>query len=571
MLAAEADMPAGSDWAFEFVWDGLRAVAYLAAGRTRLLNGVDRSITASYPDLAVLSTLADRHGPLVLDGQIVALDQVRRPSTQALRQRTASSRPSEGLLARVPVNFYAFDLLFADGEPTLELPYRRRRELLEELDLAGLPVQRSPYFLDVDGQTVLHAGRGHGLAGVVAKRLDSRYQPGRRSRAWVETVPRHTQRVVLGGWLPVPDGDGAGQVGALLVGIPGPSGLRYVGRVRPDAAARRLLAGRVDALARPENPFHDPPPTAGGTRWLLPVLVGEVSYRRWEADGRLRHAGWLGLCEDAHPASVRDPVVVTATPAEGSVAAVLGGGPANGRTGPPESAPVASAPAAELTALDQAVRLAHAEVRSLRAQISPHFVYNALTTISVYVRTDPSRARELLLDFAEYTRYSFRVGAEPTTLGIELANCSRYLALEAARFGDRLRVEVDVPAELRAVPLPFLSLQPVVEHAVRHGIEGTTGGGTLRVKAVRDDEACVVTVSEDATADATAAGAGVGAAAGAASAELAALLVDVRGRLDAAPGPAATLQVGGGPPGGPTGAGTTITLRLPLPAGRLGR
>jgi hypothetical protein len=547
MLATEGAMPAGSAWAFEFVWDGLRAVAYLRPGRTRLLSGTDRQITSSYPELAELSALAEAHGPLVLDGKIVALDQLGRPNVMPLRQRMSNSMPSATLLRRAPVVFYLLDVLYLHGRSTLELPYQRRRELLAALDVDGLPAELPPYFLDTDGQTVLHAGERHGLAGVVAKRLDSRYQPGRRSRAWVETLPRHSQRVVIGGWQASGraggerNGDSGARsgtepaderVGSLLVGVPGPTGLRFVGRISIglDAAARRELASRIDGLGQPDCPFAVPrPDDIRGARWLSPKLVGEISYRRWETDGRLRNASWLGLRLDAHPASVGGPVVLTAAPDAALPALPAAGAPA---------------PAAELSALDEAVRLAQAETRALRAQISPHFVYNALTTIASYVRTDPSRARELLLEFAEYTRYSFRRGAESTTLGDELANADRYLALEGARFGDRLRVERDVAVELKDVVLPFLTVQPLVENAVRHGIEGTPRGGTVTITAAQVGPDCVLTVSDD--------GLGMD------PVRLTDAVTDVRERLRAAPGPAAALEVVTAPE-----VGTTITLRLP--------
>ena len=112
-----------------------------------------------------------------------------------------------------------------------------------------------------------------------------------------------------------------------------------------------------------------------------------------------------------------------------------------------------------------------AELRALRAQISPHFVYNSLTAIASFVRTDPERARELLLEFADFTRYSFRRHGEFTTLAEELRSIERYLVLEQARFGDRLAVTLRVAPEVLPVAVPFLSLQPLVENAVRHGLE----------------------------------------------------------------------------------------------------
>nr|BFE88727.1 hypothetical protein GCM10020093_113280 [Planobispora longispora] len=132
----------------------------------------------------------------------------------------------------------------------------------------------------------------------------------------------------------------------------------------------------------------------------------------------------------------------------------------------------------ELAELDSSRRRAsEAEVRALRAQISPHFVYNALTTIASFVRTDPERARELLVDFADFTRYALRRAHDFTTLADELRCVDRYLELERARFGDRLRVTVRVAPEALAVPVPFLCLQPLVENAVKHGLARNGGSG----------------------------------------------------------------------------------------------
>jgi two-component system LytT family sensor kinase len=124
-------------------------------------------------------------------------------------------------------------------------------------------------------------------------------------------------------------------------------------------------------------------------------------------------------------------------------------------------------------------RAIEAELRALRAQISPHFIYNCLATIASFVRTDPVRARELLLDFADFTRYAFRRGGEYTTLADELRNVERYLLLEQARFGDRLHARVRIAPEVLQVAVPFLCVQPLVENAVRHGLEGAarTGDG----------------------------------------------------------------------------------------------
>ncbi|MEV0615994.1 histidine kinase [Nonomuraea sp. NPDC050404] len=140
----------------------------------------------------------------------------------------------------------------------------------------------------------------------------------------------------------------------------------------------------------------------------------------------------------------------------------------------------------ELAELDASRRRAlEAEMRALRAQISPHFVYNALTTIASFVRTNPKRARELLLDFADFSRYALRRAHDFTTLADELTCVDRYLLLERARFGDKLRFSMQVAPEVLPVPVPFLCLQPLVENAIKHGMRGRGGPGEVRV-VVRD-------------------------------------------------------------------------------------
>ncbi len=152
----------------------------------------------------------------------------------------------------------------------------------------------------------------------------------------------------------------------------------------------------------------------------------------------------------------------------------------------------------ELAELDLSrAALAQAEVRALRAQISPHFIYNALTAIASFVRTDPERARELLLEFAEFTRYSFRSQGDFTTLAEELHNIERYLTLERARFGDRLQARLQVAPEVLSVAVPFLALQPLVENAVRHGLAGKVGVGTITIVALDAGAECLISIEDD--------------------------------------------------------------------------
>jgi two-component system, LytTR family, sensor kinase len=152
----------------------------------------------------------------------------------------------------------------------------------------------------------------------------------------------------------------------------------------------------------------------------------------------------------------------------------------------------------ELAELDQSrARLARAEVRALRAQISPHFIYNALAAIASFVRTDPERARELLLEFADFTRYSFRSSGEFTTLAEELHSIDQYLMLERARFGDRLQVRLQIAPEVLPVAVPFLALQPLVENGVRHGLAGKTGVGTISIVAQDAGAECLISIEDD--------------------------------------------------------------------------
>ena len=142
-------------------------------------------------------------------------------------------------------------------------------------------------------------------------------------------------------------------------------------------------------------------------------------------------------------------------------------------------------------------RLAQAQIQALRAQISPHFIYNALSAISSLVRTDPERARELILEFAEFTRYSFRAHGEFTTLAEELRSIDRYLMIERARFGDRLQVRLQVAPEVLPVAVPFLCLQPLVENAVGHGLAPRPGGGTISILAEDAGAECVISIEDD--------------------------------------------------------------------------
>ncbi|MEU5853198.1 sensor histidine kinase [Saccharopolyspora shandongensis] len=152
----------------------------------------------------------------------------------------------------------------------------------------------------------------------------------------------------------------------------------------------------------------------------------------------------------------------------------------------------------ELAELDRSKRrLLEAEVRALRAQISPHFIYNSLTVIAAFVRTDPTRARQLLLDFADFTRYSFRRHGDFTTLAEELRSINQYLTLQRARFGERFEVSLEIAPEVLPVAVPFLCLQPLVENAIRHGMEGKAGNWHLTIVAEDVGSDAHITIEDD--------------------------------------------------------------------------
>ncbi|MEV8442587.1 non-homologous end-joining DNA ligase [Actinosynnema sp. NPDC051121] len=308
MLATSAvELPGpASRWAFEFKWDGVRAVARVEGGRVRLTSRSGNDVTGSYPELQGLGAQLGAT-EVLLDGEIVALEG-GRPSFGALQQRMhASAAQARRLVGRVPVTFLVFDVLHLDGSPTVGLPYSRRRELLEDLGLRGAH-WLTPKAFPGAGAAVLAASREQGLEGVVAKRLDSRYVPGRRSPWWVKVTAVATQEVVVGGWRPGV-GKREGLVGSLLLGIPGEGGLVFAGSVGTgfDRAELERLTAWLSASEVARSPFGSgvPRERARGARWVRPELVGEVAFREWTADGRLRFPRWRGLRPDRVAGEVR--------------------------------------------------------------------------------------------------------------------------------------------------------------------------------------------------------------------------------------------------------------------------
>jgi bifunctional non-homologous end joining protein LigD len=178
--------PIGQDgqWAYETSWDGVRAICYVDGGRVRLLSSDDREITANYPELRALG-LAMGSTSAVLDGEIVTFSGAGTTSSARLQKRIQAPTTAEArrLAGSDPAVYLIFDLLYLDGRSTIELPYRQRRALLAELDLNGTSWQSPQHFVG-GGAELLRAGREHGLPAILAKRLTSSYQPGKRSADW---------------------------------------------------------------------------------------------------------------------------------------------------------------------------------------------------------------------------------------------------------------------------------------------------------------------------------------------------------------------------------------------------
>lgn len=310
MLAVAGAPLAGPGWAFEFKWDGVRVIAAVAGDRLRLTSRNRNDVTGGYPELVGLGELVGGR-PVLLDGEIVAVNAAGRPDFELLQQRMHLRPPPPELLAQIPISYYVFDLLSFDGHRLLLKSYQLRRQLLADLDLDGRSplIRVPPHHTDVDGRALLEVARQHGLEGIVGKKLSSRYEPGRRSPAWVKTALFRTQEVVVGGWT-TGQGRRAGTVGALLLGAyDGQGRLRYLGDVGTgftEAVLADLLA-RLTVLETPESPFDEPVPRehARRARWARPELVGEVEYRTVTVDRRLRHTSWRGLRADKDPGEVR--------------------------------------------------------------------------------------------------------------------------------------------------------------------------------------------------------------------------------------------------------------------------
>jgi bifunctional non-homologous end joining protein LigD len=309
MLATAAEpheLTEGTGWRYEMKWDGFRAVARISGDEVTLTsrNGLD--LTPTFPELAALADAVT--GDAVLDGEIVALDDEGVPRFSRIQQRAGLTAPRDVARARraVSVEYYAFDVLEEQGRSLTALPYTERRARLERLVRNRGPVKVPPEAGDdLDG--ALATSRELGLEGVMAKRADSPYREGRRSRDWLKLKHTLTQEVIVIGWR-TGNGMRADTIGSLLLGVPDDDGtLRYAGRVGTGFTDRMLdkLRRQLDGLTVATPAAEVPREDARDAHWVRPELVGEVEYGEATPEGRLRHPVWRGLRLDKNPGEVR--------------------------------------------------------------------------------------------------------------------------------------------------------------------------------------------------------------------------------------------------------------------------
>ncbi len=298
MLSTSAEtLPQGEGWMYEPKWDGYRAIVAVSSGEVTFTSRNGKDLTARFRECARRASLGIRSADAVLDGEICALDDEGRSRFSLLQE-------GAGTLALI-----VFDLLEVDSEPLIELPLSERRKRLEKVVAHGTgSVLLSPQF--PDGESLLAAAREQGLEGVVAKRADSRYQPGRRSVDWRKLKVRDDQEVVIVGYT---KGQGRRSVGfgSLVVAVHEAGGLRWAGNVGTgfdDAEIQRLLK-LLKPLQRPDSPLAETPKMPrvrrGDVVWVEPKLVAQVEFAEWTHEGHLRAPVYVGLREDKPASEVR--------------------------------------------------------------------------------------------------------------------------------------------------------------------------------------------------------------------------------------------------------------------------
>ncbi len=301
MLATAGTLPDDDDgWAYEFKWDGARAIVAVDGGRPVATSRSGNPLTDSFPELR---TMAGTFGStrVLLDGELVVFDADRAPSFARIQHRlkAAPGRAVEAAVATDPAHFVIFDLLHLDGRSLLRSPYDERRAALDGLAASGPGWGVTPSFTDRRGDDVLRVALGMGMEGIVAKRRSSEYLPGRRSGSWIKVKPERTQEVVVTGWT-AGNGRRANGFGALVLGIPAGDRLDYIGKVGTGFTEASMdgLLRELRPLAVTSCPFGSRPPGLGHVHWVEPELVGEVRFAGWTPDGHLRQPTWRGRRPD---------------------------------------------------------------------------------------------------------------------------------------------------------------------------------------------------------------------------------------------------------------------------------
>jgi len=299
-------LPEGDEWLYELKWDGYRALLIKDGEDVQIRSRNDKDLTAMYPGIATAGR-RQKIKQIVLDGELVALGEDGRPSFQALQHRSSHQKHQ--------IVFYAFDVLYADGQDLTGERLDVRRARLPALVTTDAVLRLSA---DLPGSAadIVKALRAAGIEGVIAKRLDSTYQPGERSNDWVKLKLERQQEFVIGGYRP----DGANGLDALLVGYYEGKELRFAGKVRAGLVphVRREALGKLKPLQVQDCPFANLPDTdvgrwGGGItadqmremHWTKPQLVAQIRFVEWTAENRLRHAAFLGLRLDKSAKEVR--------------------------------------------------------------------------------------------------------------------------------------------------------------------------------------------------------------------------------------------------------------------------
>ena len=309
MLLLRTDrLPEGATWQYEIKLDGYRAIAFKSGGRVQLRSRNDKEFGGKYP--AIVKALSAMPDETVIDGEVVALDPAGRPSFNALQNYGSSA---------TPLFYYVFDVLILAGEDVTSEQLVRRRELLQTRVLSKLdePIRESP-ILDASLPDLIRSVKAQGLEGIVAKRLDSRYEPGLRSGMWQKMRVNQGQEFVIGGYTA-----SAKNFDALIFGYYKENQLIYAARTRNGftPASREKLFRQFRGMEISQCPFANLPEAKSGRwgqgltaekmkdcRWLSPALVGQFEFLEWTPDDHLRHTRFIGLREDKKPSDVtREP------------------------------------------------------------------------------------------------------------------------------------------------------------------------------------------------------------------------------------------------------------------------